>query len=395
MSRKIRQPDTLFPVPGPSLQEGMASLQDAVARAFPLKAKHRGALPGGIRRLSAFLTVERENLPRDYMARPEYLSAYLNYFLPWNIYRQGRLLQGLLLDLPEGAHVLDLGCGPLTFLQSLWLARPHLRERGLVYEGVDRSEPALKAGREVFAALGGVVDAGGWQVKTGRRLSEKGRPAVDLLVAANFINELAAEGGPRRPDPEEASPEDQLLERWEQQVREDGAILVIEPAMRNTARRVTKLRQAALRRGWRVAAPCPHDRDCPMTGTGSRPWCHFNFPAAGAPDWLLKFSRKVKLPKENSSVSFLLLQRGEHCRVQVAPMPGMARQDVAVRVVSETFPLPGGRKGCYGCSAKGLVLLAGGANQDHPEPGVLLKAAWPQRAEKDRKSGAWLLPRSD
>jgi hypothetical protein len=119
----------LFPEPGAELTRGLGELGALLRRIHPLKTKHRATLPGTVRRLSAFLTVERDQLPPDYMNRPEYLAAYVNYFLPWNIYRQGRLLQGLELDLPEGTRILDLGAGPLTFLHSLWLARPELRRR--------------------------------------------------------------------------------------------------------------------------------------------------------------------------------------------------------------------------------------------------------------------------
>jgi hypothetical protein len=121
----------LFPIPSAELLDGLAALPKALSKAFPLKTKHRAVLPGGISKLSDYLTIDREHLPRDYMSRPEFLAAYLHYFLPWNIYRQGRLLMGLDLALKPGARVVDLGAGPLTFLHALWLARPGLREQEL------------------------------------------------------------------------------------------------------------------------------------------------------------------------------------------------------------------------------------------------------------------------
>nr|MEE4269211.1 rRNA methyltransferase [Candidatus Krumholzibacteria bacterium] len=186
-------PSPLFPVPDAVFQKGLTELEPILRRVFPLKAKHRAQLPGGVRRLSAFLTVERENLPPDYMTRPEYLAAYLNYFLPWNIYRQGRLLQGLGLDLPENARILDLGAGPLTFLQALWMACPQLRARKLTYEGVDRAESVLKAGRHLFEEMTTGANSS-WDIVTSRQLSDRNRPRADLLVAANFINELQDPG---------------------------------------------------------------------------------------------------------------------------------------------------------------------------------------------------------
>jgi ribosomal protein RSM22 (predicted rRNA methylase) len=401
MNRPHEKATQLFPLPGQSLTKGMVLLQEQIKRAFPLKAKHLATLPGTVRRLSAFLTVERENLPRDYMTRPEYLAAYLNYFLPWNIYRQGRLLQGLQLDLPEGARILDLGSGPLTFLQSMWLARPQLRGRALEYIAVDRSESALKAGRRILEGLQASdredSEKSAWKVRTSRSLSEKGRARADLLVAANFINELEGDsrGRQRRDAAEEgeASSEELLLEKWEQQVADNGAILLIEPAMRATSRRVSRVRQAALGRGWQVAAPCPHHGDCPMPGVRGGPWCHFNFRPDGAPDWLTRFSRSVRLPKERGSLSFLLLTRGEACPVTVA-VPGPARGNLMVRAISEPFDLPDWNQGSYGCCEKGLVLLQDrkSAPAPAPRPGQLIEVSWPDRPEKDAKSGAWIVP---
>ena len=134
--------------PSADLVDGLVRLEKAVDRARPLRGKHRAGLAGGIAELSGLLTSEREDLPPDYMSRPPHLAAYLRWFLPWNIHRQGRLLQGLELDLPDEPRVLDVGAGPLTFAIALWLARPDLRERPLQLVAVDRSEAALKAAVE-------------------------------------------------------------------------------------------------------------------------------------------------------------------------------------------------------------------------------------------------------
>jgi hypothetical protein len=389
-------PSPLFPPPDALFQKGLTELEPLLRRVFPLKAKHRAQLPGGVRRLSAFLTVERDNLPPDYMTRPEYLAAYLNYFLPWNIYRQGRLLQGLGLNLPDNARILDLGAGPLTFLQALWMACPQLRARKLTYEGVDRAESVLKAGRHLFEEMSTGANSS-WDIVTSRQLSDRNRPRADLLVAANFINELQDPGrGRQRRDLAEAgeeSPEDSLLERWENQVAEKGAILLIEPAMRATARRLSFLREAALRRGWHLAAPCPHQATCPMPGKRGGPWCHFNFKPVGVPDWLARFSRSVRLPKERGSLSFLLLTRGMDPAGTTASRPGALEP---VRVISEPFDLPGWQQGSYGCTGQGVVLLsqkkAAAQRKAPPQPGELLWAQWPERPVKDPKSGAVILP---
>ena len=162
----------LFPPAGAELRAGLADLPRLLDAALPLSRKHRAALPAGIADLSRLLTTDREELPGDYLTRPAVLSAYARYFLPWNIYRQGRLLTGLPLALTPGARILDVGAGPLTFALALWLARPDLRGQSLQYLGVDRSEPVLRLGRGLAAALLGQAP---WQVRTERGFAT--RPA--------------------------------------------------------------------------------------------------------------------------------------------------------------------------------------------------------------------------
>ena len=167
--------------------------------------------------------------------------------------------------------------------------------------------------------------------------------------------------------------------------------------MRASARQLAKIRQSALQRGWRVAAPCPHAGDCPIPGVRGKPWCHFTFRPTGAPDWLAKFSRDVRLPKERASLSFLLLNRSDAGPVTVSSTTQLHRDLVPVRVVSEPFDLPEQTSGQYACSENGMVLLQDlGRPDPHGlvRPGDLVQVTWPTRPERDRKSGALIIPRA-
>jgi hypothetical protein len=379
----------LFPLPSAELLDGLAGLPRVLGKAFPLKTKHKAMLPGGIRKLSDYLTIDRENLPRDYMSRPEFLAAYLHYFLPWNIYRQGRLLAGLDLALKPGSRIVDLGAGPLTFLHALWLSRPGMREQELDYLAVDRSESALKTGRKIFQELAGDTK---WTIQTDNQPAgqRKFKPA-DLLVMANFINEL--DRAPRSGRQEEGvSREMLMLERWEAQVAKDGAILLIEPGVRDAGRFISRIREAALERGWDVPAPCPHRGNCPMPGMRSTPWCHFTFPTGDSPAWLSRLSHKAKLPKVRASLSFLLLVRGDDPPVRVRPARTPGKGAGVVRVVSEGFALPNGTWGRYGCSEMGLILLENKRTETGSVPGSQVTVKWPENGRKDPKSGALVVP---
>ncbi|MFO7608183.1 MAG: small ribosomal subunit Rsm22 family protein [Candidatus Krumholzibacteriia bacterium] len=376
-----RRPERLLPGPSAELVDGLARLEGLLAQAFPLRPKHRAALPGGVARLSALLTTDRDDLPRDYLARPEHLAAYLHWFLPWNLYRQGRLLAGLPLDLAAGARLVDLGAGPLTFLLALWLARPDLRGLPLRYEGVDRAEPALRAGRDLFAALAGPEGAA-WEIATRRGAAGPHTgPGADLVVAANLLNELEPERGGRRRGPD-VQEHERLVLGWERMVAPGGRLLLIEPGVRPAAAQLVRLRSAALERGWRVEAPCTHAETCPLPGRRGGAWCHFACDTAGAPRWLEALGRAAKLPKERASLSFLLLQAG-------GDMPAAGAR-FRVRVVSDVFDLPAGRRGCYACGEAGLVLLTLPLRDAEflPASGDALAVTVPEGAARDGRSGA-------
>lgn len=388
----------LFPPPTIDLIRELEGFGGLLEQVMPLRPKHRSALAGQIRKLSGFLTVDRDQLPPDYMNQPPLLSAYLHYFLPWNLYRQGRLLAGLDLHLKPGSRIVDVGAGPLTFLLALWLSRPHLRTMDLAYVGLDRSETVLKLGRQIFRELS---KGSGWQVRTERKLAGGGRqPRADVLVMANSLNELEpgrdSRKRPRDVDEEQATVYEMLLERWEQQVAAAAAVLLIEPGTRASGRNLVRLREAALARGWQVAAPCPHAGTCPMPGQRSKAWCHFNFPSTGVPFWLEKLSRRARLPKERASLSFLLLTRGDEPPVRIAAPGRLQPGEGWVRVVSEAFDLPEWQRGRYGCSARGLVVLQDDKSgpTTGPRPGDLVRVVWPEAPRQDRKSGALILPRS-
>ncbi len=387
----------LLPDPAGDLTAALANLPDLLQELVPLKPKHRRLLPRQVAELSALLTVEREDLPPDYMTRPPFLAAYLHHFLPWNLLRQGRLLQGLgpALALPDAARILEVGAGPLTFALALWLARPDLRGHRLHYTGLDRAEAALKAGRNLLARIAPETP---WIVRTERgdvRASRARGGPVDLLVLANVLNEMLLVRGKRegrRLDPQERCR--QWLEDWLRLVGPKGRVLVIEPGVRASGRMLTGLRQAAVEAGWRVQAPCPHAGECPQPGSGRGPWCHFAVPATGAPSWLHELDAAAELPKQRLSLSFLLLRRPDAGAEPVQdPGTGSAKR-MPVRIMSDVLSLPGGRRGVYGCSGRGLVLLElgpGGA----PRQGDLLLVQPGGRPRHDRKSGALVISAPD
>ena len=349
---------------------------DLLRRAMPLRPGMVRELPKLVRDLSLSLTAEREGGPRPgYLSDPRILSAYSWYYLPWNLVRLSRLLPGLDLDIPDGGLVCDLGSGPLTFVQALWLSRPDLRNRRLRFACVDRSKRALELGLSLFSQLAGFDPASPdapWRIRVSRGEYWQGlTDGADLVAMVNVANELAGKG---------REPLDERMERVAAQLAESlapgGRVLVVEPGSRLGWRCLLGMRQAFCEMDLDILAPCPHREECVLLAGRTRAWCHFTMPPAGAPRWLTAFSERAGLGKERLSLSFLLARK-----VRPAPIGG-------ARVVSGAFSLadvPG--SAVYGCSASGLLVLCA-PDRRPPAPGDLLAVDVPAGVPIDPKSGA-------
>jgi SAM-dependent methyltransferase len=380
-------------------RRALEELPAALDAALPLKAAHRRDLPDAVRELSARLTCERGGRDRPYWSGPRLASAYLRYFLPWNVLRLIRLLGGL--DLPDpptdGAQrtlLLDIGSGPLTLPLALWTAKPEWRDLPLDVACLDISPKAPAWGRAIFARLAG--EKSPWRIVPLRAGAHemlrtvRGRPW--LISAVNVLNEL------------QAGRASALAEQAAKLLRPQGMLLCVEPGTRLGAGLVQELRDASLALGLAPVSPCTHSRPCPLRGT--RRWCHFSLDAEGAPAWLAQLTQEAGLAKQDLHLSFALLCKAvQHPEtVDKPPSLGGCRQSevsgrpddlrgggakMPARVISAPFRVPG-QEGLarYACSARGLLLLTRAA--DAPS-GALVEIQWPEKPRRDEHSGAWIL----
>lgn len=354
----------LFPPLPAAAREALERLPEALARVRPLSAAHRRSLPEDVATLSRLLTTERGALKRPYWSSPAFVSAYLYYFLPWNLLRLTRLLRGLPLPDPQApafaggeALLLDAGSGPLSLPLALWLARPQWREAPVRVLALDSAAQPLELGRALFAAWGELLGQKTWPVHTARGpLASLARHAAPLLSggrgagrdaqrgprlqgkpgaivrpwlvsAANVLNELpsgrgfgGAEEGEESPGSPRDEPLERLLDALAPLFRGGGAgpaaqglpvapaLLFVEPGTRLGGTTIMRLRALALERGLQALAPCTHHTVCPLLrGSGGRSWCHFTFDGTGAPDWLRGLSAQAGLAKSGLSLAPLLL----------------------------------------------------------------------------------------
>jgi ribosomal protein RSM22 (predicted rRNA methylase) len=373
------------------LLEGIPALID---RVFPLPARFRSSLPKDVAELSRLLTSGRGERGLSYMGHKPLLSAYLRYFLPWNLYRLCRLLPDLCITLSPGDRVTDLGCGPLTFAAALWICREDLRSVPLEFNCVDQNRSALDAGKNFFYALAGENPP--WKINTikGDLKTAKIQGAA-LVCAVNVFNEMYGDIS--------RSNENSLSLNAKKTSRlligcgaASSVFLVVEPGFPRCGEFISLLRGALLEQGIQPLSPCAHDKTCPMLYTrprqGKKRWCHFAFETDDAPQALHRLSQSAGLPKERAVLSFLFASH-TGCAASHA---GCAAPAAPLRIISDAFPLPHSRFGRYCCSAQGLVLLAGEKNVIEKHTcGSLVNAVI--KDERDPKSGALIaqLPRKE
>lgn len=377
-------------------QEILKTFDQIVAQTRNMSSKQQTLLPGQIKKLSHQLTDDRSSRRIGYMNDASLVSAYISYFMWWNLVRLTKLFANLPKEgicLNDGDVCLDLGSGPLTVPVALWLSRPELRNKKLTFYCMDLSQTALSAGEEIFLSIAARTikdNQEPWKIirvkgAIGTGIKEKAK----LVTCANVFNELAQTN---------EMPPDYLSKKYTGDIEsylskdEGAAVMLIEPGDPKSARLVSLMRDSFIRRGLMPVSPCPHFHMCPMEGrTTSNPngkWCNFAFDTEDAPLQLLKLSEKSNLTKERAVLSYVLSKRQENCDTKQDDSTMM------LRVASDFIKLPELRKsGYYCCSEYGLVLAIDQSNV-RPVNGDLIKVKKPANPDKllrDKKSDALII----
>ena len=426
----------LFPPLSAGTRGMLRRLPGLIDRIFPLPGQYRAGLKYDVAELSRLLTSGREERGGSYLGKPALLSAYLRYFLPWNIYRLCRLFASLPLELKPNDSVNDFGTGPLTLASALWISRPDLRALPLEFRCVDRTAAVLEAGKKFFAALSaettgnaecpwtartirGELQTRGLRTKSSRSSGSRGSGSrrggalsVDirgkraaLSAAVNVYNELFWNFSPR---------DTESLERFaESQARllssltdTGGSILVVEPGIPRSGEFISLLRSSLMEKGRAPLSPCTHSAQCPLPGgwaeAGGKPkagiraragirerWCHFAFDTEDAPDELHKLSAAAGIPKERAVLSFIFAGPASLSRET-----RLQRKREKIRIISDSFPVDEDTAqkkntwGRYGCCERGLVLVSGSREGLDASPSGALEELPLVKGAVDGKSGA-------
>ncbi|WP_404979231.1 small ribosomal subunit Rsm22 family protein, partial [Bradyrhizobium sp. SHOUNA76] len=213
------------------------SRSDAAQRSQKISTAYRaGGGSGMIKSEADALAYALARMPATYAA----VAASLN------------ALTAIVPDLaPE--TLLDVGAGPGSASWAAAEAFPSLQDFTLLDANATLSRLALELARDSTRLaecryLPG--DAGG-------NLAEASQ--ADLVIASYIIGELS-----------EADQRKLTEAMW---AKACHALLVIEPGTPAGYRRILALRQQLIAQGAYIAAPCPHEKPCPLTAPD---WCHFS-----------------------------------------------------------------------------------------------------------------------
>ena len=309
------------------------------------------ALAADVIRLSRLLTRERESLPAAYLKDRGLREAYEAYYLPPNLVKiQAPLRElaahpGSLLD-KDPLRVLDLGCGPGTAMLGVleFFAAAKKRPR-IEFTAVDQVAENLKMAGELVATFKSTSELE-VSLKTIRSTIEQAprlpETAFDLIIFSNVLNEILFHDEARIA--RRTALVADLLNRF---LADDGSCIIIEPALRETARDLLAIRDGLVDAGFPLYAPCLCHAACPAL-VNPKDWCHEDIPW-DPPELIQELDKLTGLRKDSLKFSYLVVRKdtktlrdvyGEH----------------AFRVVSEPLVSKGKRE-FYICGEAGRKLI--------------------------------------
>ena len=301
-------------------------------------------LSHGVAELSRLFTRDRHELEAQYLADERLRRAYLSYFLPINAAK----VEILLDELPEHdpdipsvqedgpLRVLDVGSGPGTASLAIldWMQRSSAPQRGIEVTAVDSVHAALDEAQAVWNAYCRIsapkharlhcvhasLERNAWI-----KLIDQSKP-YHVIIIANTLNELYRTAG----DPVQRQV--QMIQILLERLHHNGALIIIEPALRQTTRHLHRVRDRLLMlHACTVYSPCLHDQSCPAL-VKEDDWCHEERSWV-PPPWIAAIDQEVGFIKDALKFSYAIFRKDG---ATIVP-----RNPNVFRVVSELRALKG------------------------------------------------------
>lgn len=211
--------------------------------------------------LSTAFTESRADLPKNYLNKKEFRTAYLLYFTLINAAKVWHCLNQAAAFLPRKGpvRILDIGAGPGT---TAFAASHFFGSRPIEIFAVEQNRSISRDAAQIFQRF---------RASENHHLTLKNIPFTErtqirekqfhLAVASNVLNELQMH---------------QHFPLVKNILRHAELFLSIEPATQKSTRQMMRLRdRVVFEKSAFLLAPCPHQKNCPMLSHNSRDWCHF------------------------------------------------------------------------------------------------------------------------
>ncbi len=224
----------------------------------------------------------------DIWSKPAFVAAYLCYFLPLNYLRCRYVLNQSSIT---STKVIDYGAGIGAFTLAIL---KNGEQKNLDWPQITAVEPSGPARKWLEIILKDLkipqskVDV----VSILPPQSSLKDSAVLFSYSLNEIGELPA---------------------FTAHARE---LFIVEPSLRDVARKLQALRIPLHQNGFQILAPCLHHEDCPLLVHSKTDWCHTRM-HINMPQWFLKL--ESQLPIKNLSLTLSYLAARKDAAIARAP----------------------------------------------------------------------------
>jgi ribosomal protein RSM22 (predicted rRNA methylase) len=238
-------------------------------------------------------------------------------------------------------RILDVGAGLGAMTWGVVRALEAAGKKGRVESLlVDADARAL----EVATKIASAAPRGAIELAITTRAQRVGAklPEADLVIVGQVLSELDTELDVTARVEKHAKLVSELLR---DSVAADGALVVVEPALRDRTRHLHAVRDRLVGGGATVFAPCLHAEACPAL-VKEEDWCHEDV-AVDLPAWLVPLARAAGLRFQGLTFSHLVLRKDEGKLVTRLREGGLR-----LRVVSDVMRTKG-KTEVFACTAAG------------------------------------------
>lgn len=176
---------------------------------------------------------------------------------------------------------------------------------------------------------------------------------ADLVIVGQVLSELDRALEPSARVAKHAD----LVESLMMRLTPGGAIMIVEPALRERTRHLHAVRDRLMHNAVSsIVAPCLHRKGCPALAVGGE-WCHDDR-AVDLPPWLVPLARSAGLRWQRMTFSHLVLQRASEAPADEGT------EGFRMRVISDLL-VTKGKSELFGCTEGGTRVRLRLLDRDH------------------------------